>query len=347
MSFLTVSESSHPFSTWKSQAIFSIGFFWTLRGGRKSPLRPLAQVAPSMYKGRLLLWLRAIRYPLNPLAAQLGSLLQKRRPASALPFGPWFDAWHGQHWPFSVGSFGKSWSLVCSIWKINDAMHFDGRNVEQVTETSAPCSILSIVTTLFCFCWRVDFPCSILSSSILQCKECLRGKRAHQFSKSHLENDFQTISVVHSEIANAMSEPNYCTCDSVWCTHKTEACLVFFFWFWHPCFPYSCFIIFHVFYCFFLHVSVWFPCRVHQATGVLQWAPCRKQPSLWANRAELPMRKIPIFVGQKCKSQVLQPLFALKQSGPSFFFTKSWFHVVSLEVQLGELLNMSGNKDSK
>lgn len=155
MSFLTVSESSHPFSTWKSQAIFSIGFFWTLRGGRKSPLRPLAQVAPSMYKGRLLLWLRAIRYPLNPLAAKLGSLLQKRRPASALPFGPWFDAWHGQHWPFSVGAFGKSWSLVCSIWKINDAMHFDGRNVEQVTETSAPCSILSIVTTLFCFCWRL------------------------------------------------------------------------------------------------------------------------------------------------------------------------------------------------
>ena len=93
--------------------------------------------------------------PLNPLAAKLGSLLQKRRPASALPFGPWFDAWHGQHWPFSVGVFGKSWSLVCSIWKINDAMHFDGRNVEQVTETSAPCSIHAIVSRLFCFCWHL------------------------------------------------------------------------------------------------------------------------------------------------------------------------------------------------
>lgn len=72
----------------------------------------------------------------------------------------------------------------------------------------------------------------------------------------------------------------------------------------------------------FLHVSIWFPCRVHQATGVLQWAPCRKQPSLWANRAELPMRKKTIFVGQKCKSQVLQPLFAFKQSGPRFFVYK-------------------------
>ena len=29
MSFPFVSEGSHPFSTWKSQAIFSIGFFWT------------------------------------------------------------------------------------------------------------------------------------------------------------------------------------------------------------------------------------------------------------------------------------------------------------------------------
>ena len=165
-------------------------------------------------------------------------------------------------------------------------------------------------------CW---FPCPILSSSILQCKECLRGKRAHQFSKSHLENDFQTISVVHSEIANAMSEPNYCTCDSVWCTHKTEACLVFFFWFWHPYFPYSCFIIFHVFYCFFCMFLYGFR------------AECIKQPEFYSGlrvennlRCEptglnFPWEKIPIFVGQKCKSQVLQPLFALKQSGPWFF----------------------------
>ncbi len=166
-----------PFQPGSPKQYFPLGSSEpNLRGGRKCATTGASctiyvqgQTAP--LASRAIRSIRSIRSRQN-----WGVCCRNDGPASALPFGPWFDAWHGQHWP-SVGVFGKSWSLVCSIWKINEAMHFDGRNVEQVTETYAPCSIHAIVSRLlFVFvdiCW---FPCSISYSSISSVQGMFEGQ---------------------------------------------------------------------------------------------------------------------------------------------------------------------------
>lgn len=230
--------------------VFSIGFFWTLRGC-KSPLR-LAQVAPSMYKGRLLLWLRAIRSIRSRQNWGVCCRNDVRLRLFHLGHGLMHDMGRIDPFPLVLlvragawfAVFGKSTTpciLMAGTWNKSQ------KHLPPVASSQSSLGSFVFVDV----CW---FPCSILSSSILQCKECLRGKRAHHFSKSHLENDFQTISVVHSEIANAMSEPNYCTCDSVWCTHKTEACLVFLLLILASMFP---LLFFHHFPCFLLFFSLY------------------------------------------------------------------------------------------
>ena len=180
-------------------------------------MRPLAQVAPSMYKGRLLLWLRA-------LSAQSAQSARGKTGEFAAETTVRLRLFHSGHglmhdmgsidpplvflvragaWFAVFGKSTKPCILMAGTWNKSQ------KHMPPVASTQS-----SLDSFLFLLTF-VDFHVQFLILQFLLCKECLRGKRAHQFSKSHLENDFQTISVVHSEIANAMSEPNYCTCDSV------------------------------------------------------------------------------------------------------------------------------------